>query len=247
VPITPNRISPNAFAAFQTNDQRQSLATRSPQKIDEANEKALQAAIAASLNDDGMTSAQRFARETGDPDAAKWADDEALAMGINASLHEASAPAALRSSVPNEEFAAQSGLIGQLKHNLRAQGFKIWPNRGAKNNCLIISMLQHATGDYRSQHSKQAEHYKQLLVKQSGGTERIDSPLYSDEKLTRWLISKINRDYFGDRREDYLSFRLVTAGLDGQASERVIGNGKRIAGILDGAGHYEAFTPRPPR
>lgn len=246
MPITPNRLSPNAFAAFQTKDQRQSLASKSPKKIDEANEKALQAAIAASLKDDGMTAAQRFARDTGDPDAAKWADDEALAMGINASLNESSALAAVR-RVPNEEIAAQRSLIGQLKHNLRAQGFKIWPNRGARNNCLIISMLQHATGDYRSQHSKQAEHYKQLLVKQSGGNEHIDSPLYSDEELTRWLISKINRDYFGDRREDYLSFRLVTAGLDGQASERVIGNGKRIAGILDGAGHYEAFTARTTR
>ncbi len=247
MPITPNRPSRNAFAAFQTEDQRRSLASRSPNKIDEANEKALQAAIAASLKDDGMTAAQRFARETGDPDAAKWADDEALAMGIHASLNASSAPAALRTSVPNEEFASQRRLIGKLKRSLRAQGFRIWPNHGARNNCLIISMLQHATGNYRSQHSKDADYYKQRLVKRSGGNEHIDSPLYSDDALTRWLISEINRDYFGDRRDDYLSFRLVTAGLDGQASERVIGNGKRIAGILDGAGHYEAFTPRTTR
>ncbi len=39
------------------------------------------------------------------------------------------------------------------------------PNTKYRNNCLIISALQHVTGDYRGDHVDQAMHYEQKLAR----------------------------------------------------------------------------------
>ncbi len=217
--------------------------------MDRADDAALQDALRASLSDDhnGLTAAQIFARETGDPETMRQANDEALALGIQASLKpDKVAPKAARHVVPANELTAQRALIDKLRQWLSTHGFDIRSNRGNQNNCLIISMLQHASGDYHSEHAAQAKHYKKLLGEHSGGKEKSSNALFSDDDLTRWLIAQINRDFFGDRRELYLKFRFVTADLDGNPAVRTIGDGSRVAGIVDMAGHYEAFTARTP-
>ena len=225
---------------------QQNLSTNnSADEIERANDEAMKAAINASVcHDDGLTAKQRFARETGDTALIQEANDEALALGLQASLDDSEAAKhTIRPSIPNDEFAAQRGIIAQLKGWLKNHGFWIAPNNGDHNNCLIISILQHVTGDYGSDHVQQARNYKQQVAEWSGGKEKTSSALHSDESLTRRLISQINWDYFGDRKEAYLRFRFVTADLDGNPAIRVMGEGGRIAGILDGAGHYEAFVP----
>lgn len=235
----------NASPSLLHPAQQNLSSSATTEAIDRANDEAMKAAIDASLNhDDGLTAKQRFARETGDAALIQEANDEALALGIQASLDASdAAKATARPSIPNDEFAAQRGIIAQLKGWLKNHGFWIAPNNGDRNNCLIISMLQHVTGDYASNHEQQARQYKQQVIQWSGGKEKTSSALHSDESLTRKLISQINQDYFGEHKEAYVRFRFVTADLDGNPAVREIGEGRRVAGIVDGAGHYEAFVP----
>lgn len=238
--------------AFITKNQRKSL-TEGSAALDQANDEALQAALHASLthSDEGLTAAQIFARETGDPETIRQANDEALALGLQASLEASAHPAkssktakAPRTAVPHDELSIQRRLIDKLKQALKHLGYDIQPNQGTQNNCLIISMLQHASGDYHSEHTAQARHYKKLLAERSGGTEKTSNALFSDNDLTCWLIDKINHDTFGDKRENYIKFKFVTADLDGNPAVRTLGDGSRVAGIVDLAGHYEAYIPR---
>ncbi len=245
-----NSISfPHAhFASFQTDKQRQSLATQSTEAVEEANDKALQEAIAISLADreftgDGFTEEQHLARACGDAELIKLTNEEALNRGLAISMQEPeSAPARTRTLVPKEEINVQSGLIQRFRQTLQNLGFNVWENTGLSNNCLIVSILQHVTGNHRSEHTEKANHYKNLLVNESRGTEQLDSPLYSDNALTDWLVNQINRDYFGNNREAYFKFEFVTPGIDGEPSTRIVGDGQQVGIILDGAGHYEAVT-----
>ena len=226
-------------------DSQQKLAPHaSPEQIAQANQAALDAALAARLDqDDGLTPKQKFARETGDPDLMEQANAEALAQGIAASLDSHNGvPKSPRTSIPQEEFEAQLGLIAKLKVWMKKHGFDIKANNGNRNNCLIISMLQHATEDYDSNHQDRARHFKQKIVEWSQGKENSSSSLHSDDKLCRQLVDEINRTYFKENKDQYLRFKFVTADMDGEPAVREVGDGPRIAGIIDGGGHYEAYV-----
>jgi hypothetical protein len=244
MPIRNHGITPPAFPSSLHESQRKLRPEASDQEIDQANDEALQAGLQASLShDDGLTTFQKFARETGNTDIIEQANREALEQGLQASRdHASAAKVAVRQSIPEEEFSAQRGIIAKLKVWLKRVGFEIKPNNGNSNNCLIISMLQHVTGNYASDHTDKARHYKDKIVQWSNGKETSSSALHSDEVLTRKLIQQINLDYFKNQQEKYVSFQFVTADMDGNPAIRVIGDGPRIAGILDGGGHYEAFV-----
>ncbi len=252
------RTSRRNLDDFTTDNQRKSL-SKSQAEIDRANDEALQQALRASLahHDDGLTAAQRLARdnamtpakrfalEARDQQAIQEANDHALALGIAASLSPETAPKKTpRTRVPDDEIVAQRELNQKLKDALQKKGYEIHPTSGSRHNCLIISMLRHVTGDYHSTHMDKAEHYKRLLVAQSAGTEKTSNALFSDDKLTEWLIATINRDYFGKQQDKYVKFRFVVAGPDGEPHVRTLGEGKRTGGILDLGGHYEAYTSR---
>lgn len=233
----------NTFPPTLHDSQQKLRADASAQEIEQANQEALNAAIEASRShDDGLTAKQKFARETGDPDLIEEANDEALALGIDRSLDSRNdVPKTPRKSIPTEEFAKQQGLIAKLKSWLKNHGFEVKSNNGNRNNCLIISVLQHASGNYDSNHQSEARHYKQKLVEWSGGKEKDSWGLYSDDDLFQKLIAEINRDYFKDQKTEYLRFKLVTADQDGNPAVREVGEGPRMAGIVDGGGHYEAY------
>ena len=184
-----------------------------------------------------LTTSQRAALRSGSDEEIAYADEEALQMAIAASL-------SLESDSLHAEREAQQKLNGQLRHWFDTNGFDVKPNSGNSNNCLIISMLQHVTGDYHSDHVNQASHYKQKLAQQSGHEIKTSHALHSDTVLTSWLIDQINHDYFGQQKDRYVCFWMVTADLDGKPAVRSIGEGQRAAAILDGAGHYEAVVAR---
>ena len=184
-----------------------------------------------------LTTSQRAALRSGSDEEIAYADEEALQMAIAASL-------SLESDSLHAEREAQQKLNGQLRNWFDTNGFDVKPNSGNSNNCLIISMLQHVTGDYHSDHVNQASHYKQKLAQQSGHEIKTSHALHSDTVLTSWLIDQINHDYFGQQKDRYVCFRMVTADLDGKSAVRSIGEGQRTATILDGAGHYEAVVAR---
>lgn len=214
--------------------------------IDKANQEALDAALAASEAEDvmdGLTAFQKLALATGDPELIEEANDAALATGLAASEDSSNdVPKSARKIVPADELRAQHGLVDRLKAWLSNHGFAIKRNNGDRNNCLIISMLQHATGNYDSNHEADAKKYKALLVGWSDGTEQHGSPLFSDTELTEKLIDRINRDHFGAAQERYLRFKIVSPDHEGKPAVREIGKGQRVAGIIDGAGHYEAYV-----
>lgn len=184
-----------------------------------------------------LTTSQRAALRIGSDEEIAYANEEALQMAIAASL-------SLQSDSLHAELEAQQKLNGQLRHWFDTNGFDVKPNSGNSNNCLIISMLQHVTGDYHSDHVDQASHYKQQLAQQSGHEIKTSHPLHSDTVLTSWLIDQINHDYFGQQKDRYICFWMVTADLDGKPAVRSIGEGQRAAAIFDGAGHYEAVVAR---
>ena len=184
-----------------------------------------------------LTVGQRAALRSGSDEEIAYADEEALQMAIAASL-------SLESDSLHAERQAQQKLNGQLRHWFDTNGFDVKPNSGNSNNCLIISMLQHVTGDYHSDHVDQASHYKEKLAQRSGHEIKTSHALHSDTALTSWLIDQINHDYFGQQKDRYVCFWMVTADLDGKPAVRSIGEGQRAAAILDGAGHYEAVVAR---
>ncbi len=237
------------IAHYLTEEQRSLGRQASRRDIEKANNAALQQAIQASLDfDDGLTAAQKFARETGDPATIKRANRAALDEALELSRREtAPSEKPVRRTVPQEESAAQRRLIEKMKQALVEQGCIIQPNSGDQNNCLLISMLQHVTGNYARDNKalhKAAEHYKHLIAAWSNGQEKTSSSLFSDDQLTQLIVRQINEDYFGKREDLYVQFRFVTASLDGEPAERYVGTGPRIKGIVDGGGHYEAFVKR---
>lgn len=187
-----------------------------------------------------LTTGQRAALRSGSDEEIAYADEEALQMAIATSL-------SLESDSLHAEREAQQKLNGQLRHWFDTNGFDVKPNSGISNNCLIISMLQHVTGDYHSDHVDRASHYKEQLAQQSDHEIKTSHALHSDTALTSWLIDQINHDYFGQQKDRYFCFWMVTADLDGKPAVRSIGEGQRAAAILDGAGHYEAVVARDNR
>ena len=184
-----------------------------------------------------LTLGQRAALRSGSEEDIAYADEEALQMAIAASL-------SLENDSLHAERKAQQKLNGKLRQWFDTNGFDVKPNSGNSNNCLIISMLQHVTGDYHSDHAAQASHYKQKLAEQSGNEIGTRHALHSDTALTTWLADQINRDYFGEQKQRYVGFWMVTTDLDGRPAVRSVGEGQRAAVIFDGAGHYEAVVAR---
>jgi hypothetical protein len=184
-----------------------------------------------------LTVGQRAALRSGSDEEIAYADEEALQMAIAASL-------SLESDSLHAEREAQQKLNDQLRHWFDTNGFDVKQNSGNSNNCLIISMLQHVTGDYHNDHVDRASHYKKQLAQQSGHEIKTSHALHSDTALTSWLIDQINHDYFGQQKDRYVCFWMVTPDLDGKPAVRSIGEGQRAAAIFDGAGHYEAVVAR---
>ena len=100
---------------------------------------------------------------------------------------------------------------------LGERGIEAVHNGGSGMNCLIISLLQHATGRYGSEHEpaliEQAQAYREELCSQ--GFDEVMLPdarpqmLYDDEPAVAQLLRLIERDH--GRR---LALHLVVAGFE---------------------------------
>lgn len=73
------------------------------------------------------------------------------------------------------------------------QGIQVAPNAGSGCNCLIISLIQHATGEYLSEHEDEARYFRAFLI------ERLkvsaSGMLHSDDQACDELVKEINRIY----------------------------------------------------
>lgn len=189
-----------------------------------------------------LSKSQQQALLSGNAKDIQQANDAALAEAIQHSLNET--PVHQKTSLPKRKITSAEW-SAHTKNNLRLRkwfdenNYLIKPNSGKENNCLLISLLQHATGDYDSQHSKRAQHYKSILQNVSKGTINSFDPLYSDSDWTIFMINKINQDYGTDISVDFYS-----ADGDGKPAVLRVGEGKNSMVIFDQGGHFEAVIKK---
>lgn len=211
---------------------------------------------------DLLSTRQRSALDSGDDAAMKVADDAALAEAILASLAEmenvkeqyneasltdATSPApnpppnstASNGSTMDEMLQKQRENTDLLRSWLDANGFDIVKNGGGgHNDCLLISLLQHATGDYRSEHRAEVEQCRNTLMVLDEMIKR-DSALPSMSEDIGKLVDWLNED-----KQCNLRVAIVAPGLGGEPTYHFYGKGTRYAMIFDQSGHYDAVVPR---
>jgi hypothetical protein len=99
---------------------------------------------------------------------------------------------------PEESAAIREAVSSMAAGNekfrnwLAANNIEAVPNRGRGLNCLIISLLQHATGAYGSEYERgfadKAQQYRHTLGIDPG-------MLYSDERSVSAIVDAINREF----------------------------------------------------
>ncbi len=218
---------------------------------------------------------QLSARASGDVAAMQAADDAALAEAILASLKEQEKLTVQYNNVNPADIAAQKNQIqtanvdrdaatrskknadeylrihqentGLLLSWLDANGFDIVENRGnGKNDCLLISLLQHANNNYGSEHLTDVEHYRQALMALDPTIKRF-SELPSTSDAIRTLVNWINED-----KQCNLRVAIVAPGLQGEPTYHYYGadpedEKTRYVMIIEKPGHFEAVVARRSR
>lgn len=213
---------------------------------------------------DLLTVRQQDAWRSGDRGAIKDADDAAVAQAILASLAELEVSqiaddavteddllkAAVDASLEIDKQAIhaenrrqyadlQAKKTGTLRHWFQRNGFDIVRNTGGSaNNCLLISMLQHITGDYESEHLADAQQYRQQLMDWDPSIKR-DDPLPSTGIPIQRLVDQIMKDKNSERR-----IAIAAPGIGSDPTYHFYGKGRDYAIIFDQSGHYEAVVPR---
>lgn len=214
---------------------------RPSQPAPETQNKHQQRGLSKSQMADYLTPEQQHALASGDIEAQQMADDAALAMGIQASLDEMNQvkntePSATR-IIPDQEFEAQRSINDKLRNWFTDRQMTVVANQGENQNCLLISLVQHASGNYHSQHAQAASDFKDILTRESKGQILKHDALYDDTALMTALIKRINEKYQSDMRVDF-----YTADLNGNPAIRSVGDGKKPVIIFNQVGHFEAVV-----
>lgn len=224
---------PKNLDDFATPEQLHALETNNLHTLEIANDQALALALQASLAQQGGTAQPKTASLIV---KALIEEDGALAAAIQAS-ETGSMPSGIAATT-SERLKAQSAISSKLQTWFSDHGYQVVPNKGRSNNCLLISLLQHATGDYTSEHHQKASHYKSMLAKESGFDIHRRDPLYFDTPLISNLVYRIGKDHGRD-----ISVNFCFADADGNYADHTVGSGKNPVMIFDKGGHYEAVLP----
>ncbi len=215
-----------------------------------------------------LTDQQYAAMASGDAAAMQLADDAALAEAILASLKEQETVTVQTDTVTDDDLLEQAkreslaqpgneaSLVSptaewrelqrvntdKLRSWLDANGFDIVKNGGGgHNDCLLISLMQHATGNYDSEHAADVESCRVFLNKLDPSIQRNDA-LPGMHGAIGKLVDELNQG-----KDDRLRIVIVAPGRNGEATYHYYGEGKRYAMILDQTGHFEAVVPRRAR
>ena len=230
-------LSAEQVERFASVEQRQALLNNDEEGLKAADERALAAAILASLADlkDESSALNPLSPA---PTGASPSSTENL---NNKTAKNTSVPATL----PEEFYESNRKINLQLGEWLKDHGFNIVSNSGRNSNCLLISMIQHAKRDYSSEHDAEVNDLR-TKVKDFTKKHYPDHPsindysLNGDDELTNELIREINKGITDPSEK--LSFCFVTANIDGTPVWRRAGDGPRIGVIFDQGGHYEAVV-----
>lgn len=223
---------------FATKEQREALNNNDESLLKRADDLALATAIMASL-------AELKDESSLNPSLSSPSSDDKASVPLSSDSKKDSATQA---TVPQEHCNSSRKANQKLRHWLGNHGFDIIKNSGAKSNCLLISMIQHAKANYSTEHQAEVNELRRK-VKEFTKKHYPDNPsindysLNSDDELTDALVEEINKGII--HPDDKLSFWFVTAqDVDGNPFWRRVGDGPKMAIIFDQGGHYEAVIPR---
>ncbi len=110
-------------------------------------------------------------------------------------------------------------------------------NNGKGNQCLLISLIQHATGDYTQQHESLVDQYRSVLMFNNPNIRRSDS-LNRDTADFFCLLAVVNHDFNTDISIEFQS----ALNSEGTVHSHAVGKGSQKKIIFDQGGHYEAVT-----
>lgn len=134
-----------------------------------------------------------------------------------------------------------------LVKNYEKKGYRFVQNSGKNNNCLIISLLQHITGNYESNHDVRAAGYRIELDKKlkSGLNAKQKKTFKENEMLPpdhiTWLLGEMAKDKTFKNKN--LTVELWMANAEGEPVSFSIGEGKAKAIIFQRVNHFEAVIP----
>lgn len=139
---------------------------------------------------------------------------------------------------------AHAGRLRETRTWLTTHGIAAARNSGNAMNCLIIALLQHATGRYGPEaerdHAAQAARFREMLARKHPGINEGDRMLYADEAPAVDLMRMLNEAYG-------LSMDLheVRPGPAGPVRLPSLGTGKDPVAVLLSNSHFEALHPAP--
>ncbi|OXJ06544.1 hypothetical protein [Burkholderia sp. AU6039] len=143
------------------------------------------------------------------------------------------------------EVIVRQTTTSHIQSALARAGMRSIPNdgmtNGGRNNCFLISLLQHATGDFRSSHSARVDQYRSILSAAShldlAGNEKIST----GSKAARALVDLINGDpdVQPKLRVEVMSELNGVVHRDRLGSEAM--NARTVV-IWDKGGHFEAVA-----
>ena len=225
----------NNIADFATKEQQQALLHKDEKSLQRANDRALAEAILASLAEESRASSANSdlsCIHTADPDNTD-VRSERLAPGT---------------ITPSQShYDASRQINKQLASWFDHHGFQVVHNSGKDANCLLISMAQHATENYTTEHCDLVNSLRKTVKDHTEKTHpnrasMNDYSLFSDGEFMNRLVEEVNGNIM--HPENRLTLWVATADIGGQPAWRKVGNGPRMAIIFDQAGHYEAVIPK---
>lgn len=197
-------------------------------------------------------------RNRSDADAA---DANALKAGIAESLSslatftadhpltqkQSTAIRSVQQSSMERQHAEQREHDKLLKSNYAKKGYRFIDSKVADHNCLITSILQHATKDYGTNHQALAQEYRKKLNThlQQNLTPAQKKKILKNDLLDRhhtdWLLKEIAKDpRFGNHD---LTVEFWIANAEGEPTTLAYGGGKARVIIFNSTDHFEAVIP----
>ncbi len=254
----PPAFTPERIRELATAEQYAALSSGDAAKIREANDRALAQAMLLSLADlpDSPAPAAKPATPpqvtTALPAQPGTQAPGNMRSGTTGSTGTTGTSATTSTSgttpttySPTEaHYAAARQQTREARTWLDRHGFDVIPNGGGgASNCLLISLMQHAKGDYSCEHTAEVNSLRQALILHTGGRET--GALFGDtskDGALAWLVDTINKNYALPERT--LSALMMHGFAGGQPAILKVGNGKIPAMIFESNAHFEAVVPR---
>ena len=179
---------------YATDYQRNALTSGDDHKQQKADDRALAEGILASLQTEAEASTpapEKSTTSTNKPASAPKSADRTRS-------EKQPAPQSKKTSIREEHYQANRALAKRLHGWLDDHGFEIIKNKGGNDatSCLLISLMQHAKGDYNSEHSADVDNLRTGLNEQTR-KKQPDHPdsnrysLYADSWEIKWLVDQI--------------------------------------------------------